>query len=101
MPLAARFSSSSGTISPSVLQVQHSICARFAVGGYRGINLFFARIGAYIQFCRRESTMAINGLRNKPFGPGGGTRRLHPRDQGTEIRSRFLITDRTPEVGAK
>ncbi len=21
--------------------------------------------------------MAINGYRNKPFGPGGGTRRLH------------------------
>lgn len=22
--------------------------------------------------------MAINGRRNKPFGPGGSTRRLHP-----------------------
>lgn len=28
-------------------------------------------------FCRRKPAMAINGLRNKPFGPGGSTRRLH------------------------
>src|SRR5437660_8914190 len=27
---------------------------------------------------RRKPAMAINGRRNKPFGPGGGTRRLHP-----------------------
>ena len=26
----------------------------------------------------RKPAMAINGRRNKPFGPGGGTRRLHP-----------------------
>ena len=26
---------------------------------------------------RLRLTMAINGRRNKPFGPGGGTRRLH------------------------
>src|SRR6478609_4059303 len=25
-----------------------------------------------------RTDMAINGFRNKPFGPGGGTRRLHP-----------------------
>jgi hypothetical protein len=25
--------------------------------------------------------MAINGRRNKPFGPGGSTRRLHHQDQ--------------------
>src|ERR1700722_625086 len=25
----------------------------------------------------RKPDMAINGRRNKPFGPGGGTRRLH------------------------
>ena len=27
--------------------------------------------------CRRKPAMAINGRRNKPFGPGGSTRRLH------------------------
>ena len=26
---------------------------------------------------RETVAMAINGSRNKPFGPGGGTRRLH------------------------
>jgi len=26
----------------------------------------------------RKLAMAINGRRNKPFGPGGSTRRLHP-----------------------
>jgi hypothetical protein len=31
----------------------------------------------YIQFAGHKSDMAINGHRNKPFGPGGGTRRLH------------------------
>jgi hypothetical protein len=32
----------------------------------------------YIQGCRGNPAMAINGRRNKPFGPGGSTRRLHP-----------------------
>src|SRR5690349_8327142 len=64
---AGRSSSSSGTTRPYFLAPT--------------INLFFAAIGAYIQCCRRESTMAINSLRNKPFGPGGGTRRLHQSDQ--------------------
>jgi len=31
----------------------------------------------YIEWCRRKPAMAINGLRNKPFGPGGSARRLH------------------------
>jgi len=35
------------------------------------------RFRAYIWRCRREPAMAINGRRNKPFGPGGSTRRLH------------------------
>src|SRR5262249_51582373 len=34
---------------------------------------------AYIGNRRREPAMAINGRRNKPIGPGGSTRRLHPR----------------------
>src|SRR5437016_2830708 len=33
--------------------------------------------------CRRELDMAINGRRNKPFGPGGSTRRLHPSPAST------------------
>jgi hypothetical protein len=50
------------------------------------MNLFFAAIEAYIESCRRKPTMAINCLRNKPFGPGGGTRRLH---QGSVVRDRI------------
>ena len=30
-----------------------------------------------------QPAMAINGRRNKPFGPGGSTRRLHPSPAGT------------------
>src|SRR3989304_2251822 len=42
--------------------------------------------------CRGNPAMAINGRRNKPFGPGGSTRRLHPSPAGTgfcggELRS--------------
>src|SRR6516162_1002386 len=40
-------------------------------------GLFSATICAYIVQCRRNPAMAINGRRNKPFGPGGSTRRLH------------------------
>ena len=55
----------------------------------KGKSAFFARVpccgGAsfhasphtYIRVRRRKAAMAINGHRNKPFGPGGGTRRLH------------------------
>ena len=32
----------------------------------------------YIPPCRSNPAMAINGHRNKPCGPGGSTRRLHP-----------------------
>src|SRR5262245_54663240 len=39
--------------------------------------LFSPARKAYIEWCRREPAMAINGRRNKPIGPGGGTRRLH------------------------
>ncbi len=33
--------------------------------------------------CRRKPDMAINGRCNKPFGPGGSTRRLHPSPAST------------------
>jgi len=36
----------------------------------------------------RGQTMVINGSRNKPFGPGGSTRRLH--------QGRFVRTGPTP-----
>src|ERR1041384_5488414 len=39
---------------------------------------FFINLQALYWGCRREPDMAINGRRNKPFGPGGSTRRLHP-----------------------
>src|SRR5271156_614998 len=41
--------------------------------------LLLATFWAYIPWCRRKPAMAINGRRNKPFGPGGSTRRLHQR----------------------
>ena len=45
--------------------------------GRRSHALFSPTLCAYIEKCRRESAMAINGRRNKPIGPGGSTRRLH------------------------
>src|SRR5437762_7316417 len=36
----------------------------------------FVQAAPYI-FCVGQPTMAINGVRNKRCGPGGGTRRLH------------------------
>ena len=45
--------------------------------GYRNHQSFFCRHGGLYTDCRRKPTTAINGLRNKPLGPGGGTRRLH------------------------
>ena len=41
-------------------------------------GLFSSTNCAYIHFRRGNPAMAINGRRNKPFGPGGSTRRLHP-----------------------
>ena len=38
--------------------------------------LFFSTIAPYIKGAGLPA-MEINGRRNKPFGPGGGTRRLH------------------------
>ena len=39
---------------------------------------FFVNLPGLYSGCRRKPAMAINGRRNKPFGPGGSTRRLHP-----------------------
>ena len=39
--------------------------------------LFFFRLAPYIGGAGSPA-MEINGRRNKPFGPGGSTRRLHP-----------------------
>src|SRR5690349_11377933 len=39
--------------------------------------LFFSTFGPYIEGAGSPA-MEINDRRNKPFGPGGGTRRLHP-----------------------
>jgi len=45
--------------------------------------------------------MAINSLRNKPFGPGGGTRRLHQSDQISRA-SWLLMSDHSGggEIGS-
>jgi hypothetical protein len=40
-------------------------------------GLFSSTNAAYIERCRGNPAMAINGRRNKPIGPGGSTRRLH------------------------
>jgi hypothetical protein len=40
-------------------------------------GLFSSTIAAYIEPAGSPA-MEINGCRNKPFGPGGSTRRLHP-----------------------
>ena len=42
--------------------------------------LSFSTFGPYIEGAVSPA-MEINGRRNKPFGPGGGTRRLHPSPQ--------------------
>ena len=39
--------------------------------------LFFSTFDPYIEGAGLPA-MEINGRRNKPFGPGGSTRRLHP-----------------------
>ena len=38
--------------------------------------------------CWGNPAMAINGRRNKPFGPGGSTRRLHPSSLSLKVSSR-------------
>src|SRR5512140_2949610 len=42
---------------------------------------FFGNLQCLYSVCRGNPAMAINGRRNKPFGPGGSTRRLHPSPQ--------------------
>src|SRR5579863_3435835 len=44
-------------------------------GGFRA--LFFSTFAPYIEGAGSPA-MEINYRRNKPFGPGGSTRRLHP-----------------------
>ena len=51
-----------------------------AVRGFRdraAAALFFSTLAAYIGGAGSPA-MEINCRRNKPFGPGGSTRRLHP-----------------------
>ena len=40
-------------------------------------GLFFSKLAPYIRGAGSPA-MEINDRRNKPFGPGGSTRRLHP-----------------------
>src|SRR3954470_13127512 len=61
--------------------------------------LSFSTFGPYIEGAGLPA-MEINGRRNKPFGPGGGTRRLHPspsehdpRDQSGLRRGRNSIDE--------
>ena len=41
------------------------------------LALFFSKLAPYIEGAGSPA-MEINDRRNKPFGPGGSTRRLHP-----------------------
>ena len=50
---------------------------RASTAGDKPHPLFSSMFCAYIPWCRSNPAMAINGRRNKPFGPGGSTRRLH------------------------
>src|SRR5580765_3358601 len=55
--------------------------------------LFFSILAPYIGGAGSPA-MEINGRRNKPFGPGGGTRRLHQNPPGK-------TRDRRVSAGAK
>src|SRR5262245_17247467 len=75
--------------------------SRGAIGCHAAVAaLFSSARKAYIDGCRREPAMAINGRRNKPIGPGGSTRRLQHQgvsDQEPQSEEtsdcRLLITD--------
>ena len=45
---------------------------------------FFFRLKHLYSIRRRKPAMAINGRHNKPFGPGGSTRRLHHSPAGLD-----------------
>ena len=66
-------------------------------GGPSQAKLFLNLDLPYITKRRIRPAMAINGHRNKLIGPGGGTRRLHPRGQFSVISNQanpaFLITE--------
>ena len=49
------------------------------------LALFFSMFAPYIGGAGSPA-MEINGRRNKPFGPGGSTRRLHPSPPGPVSR---------------
>ena len=51
--------------------------ARFASRNAVAMALFFSTFAPYIGGAGSPA-MEINCRRNKPFGPGGSTRRLHP-----------------------
>ena len=51
--------------------------AKASLTGAVLLRSFFAGHCRLYSACRRKPAMAINGRRNKPFGPGGSTRRLH------------------------
>ena len=63
--------------SRTALPARPSPVRRFH-GRKRGLSaLFFSTFAPYIEGAGLPA-MEINGRRNKPFGPGGSTRRLHP-----------------------
>ena len=61
----------------------HLITACF---NYQPTHSFFGNLQRLYSFCRGNPAMAINGRRNKPFGPGGSTRRLHQSPASTGLR---------------
>ncbi len=51
--------------------------------------------GTAILVTAGSPAMAINGYRNKPFGPGGGTRRLHHKLQAQPFPAEAQQTGKT------
>src|SRR5262249_49182877 len=82
--------------SPAIVAKATNSCAGVGIGAGMGAGVgtgveaagggwaggpdwpFFVNVCRLYSGCRRKPDMAINGRRNKPFGPGGSTRRLHP-----------------------
>src|SRR5271155_2687930 len=75
----SRTARSTPVCPPEMSFIGASLGAFLGTFSGRFAALFLATFYAYIPSCRRKPAMAINGRRNKPFGPGGSTRRLHQR----------------------
>lgn len=51
--------------------------------------------------CHSDMTMVINALRNRCYGPGGGTRHLHHKENTQERITERLCADKFFSLGVK